>query len=242
MLGLPLPADLKQRRLQPELMDQPELDPAAHVQALRGLERINFWSGSVRILWPPIRKLFIDVRGRPVRLLDIATGAGDVPVGLWRKARRLGIYLDVDAWDVSPRAVEYAKSRAAAAGVPIRFCQADALATAIPPDYDAVICSLFLHHLERDRARHLLQRMGQGTCGLVLVNDLVRSYRGFLLAWMATRLLSASRVVHVDGPRSVEGAFSLSEVRTLAAEAGLLGARVARRWPCRFLLTWERPR
>ena len=32
---------IRDRRVQPELMDQPGLDPAVHVQALRGLQRIN---------------------------------------------------------------------------------------------------------------------------------------------------------------------------------------------------------
>ena len=57
---------------------------------------------------------------------------------------------------------------------------------------------------------------------------------------LATRVLSGSRVVHVDGPRSVEGAFTALEAQKLAERAGLAGARVSRRWPCRYLLSWSR--
>jgi SAM-dependent methyltransferase len=239
MLHLTWPADLQQRRRRPELMDQPDLDARQHLHALRGLERINFWSGSVRILWPPIRDL-LRRTGRPLRLLDLAAGAGDVPIGLWRKAQQSGLPLKIEAWDISPRAVAYGRARAGAIGATVQFFEADAIQTAIPGQYDVVTSSLFLHHLEEQQAQDLLQRMAQAANCLVLVNDLVRCYRGYLLAHLATRLLSASHVVHVDGPRSVEGAFTLEEARTLAERAGLHGVRVVRRWPCRFLLTWER--
>jgi hypothetical protein len=76
---------------------------------------------------------------------------------------------------------------------------------------------------------------------LVLVNDLNRSLTGLVLAHVATRLLTLSSVVHADGPRSVRAAFTPNEVRALAERAGLSGAVVARRWPCRWLLTWRWP-
>jgi len=107
--------------------------------------------------------------------------------------------------------------------------------------YDVVMCSLFLHHLERGQARTLLARMAEQARRLVLVNDLVRSPAGWLLAHVGTRLLSRSWVVHTDGPRSVAGALTTAELREVAAEAGLVGAEVAGRWPFRMLLTWRRP-
>lgn len=241
MLQFTWPADLRQRRRRPELMDQPDLDARQHARALRGLERINFWSGSVRILWSPILALLRQTGGRPLRVLDVASGAGDVPIGLWRKAHEAGHSLDIDAWDVSPRAVAHGQARAEAVGAAVHFFEADAIRTVISRQYDVVASSLFLHHLDEEAARDLLHRMAQGADRLVLVNDLVRGYRGYLLAQLGTRLLSASRVVHVDGPRSVEGAFTLEEMRRLAESAGLQNARLIRRWPCRFLLTWERP-
>jgi hypothetical protein len=44
-----------------------------------------------------------------------------------------------------------------------------------------------------------------------------------------------------DGPLSVRAAFTPSELRGLAQEAGLTGAKVSRRFPCRLLLEWKRP-
>jgi SAM-dependent methyltransferase len=229
------------RRLQPEVMDQAGLDPGRHRQALRGLARINFWSGSAGLLWPPLAALARAAGPRPVRVLDLASGGGDVTIRLWHKARRAGLPLVVEGCDVSPVAVEHATRLAAERAAAVRFFVADALEDELPAGYDAVVCSLFLHHLTEEQAIRLLRRMAAGAGRLVLVNDLVRSRAGLVLARVGTHLLSLSPVVHTDGPRSVEGAFTPEEARGLAERAGVRGATVKRHWPCRFLLRWERP-
>jgi SAM-dependent methyltransferase len=226
---------------QPERMDEPDMAGDTHAQALRGLERINAWSGSARILWPPLAELARAAHGRAVRVLDVAMGAGDVPIRLWRKARRAGLRLEIDGCDRSPSAVAYARGRAEEIGAPVRFFDWDALTGELPIGYDAVVSSLFLHHLDEDEAVSFLCRMGRTAGRLVLVNDLTRVLPGLMLAYLGTRLLSRSEVVHMDGVRSVQAAFTPQEVRSLAARAGLASASIARRWPCRFLLTWRRP-
>jgi 2-polyprenyl-3-methyl-5-hydroxy-6-metoxy-1,4-benzoquinol methylase len=231
---------LHERRRLPELMDDPHLAPQAHAQALRGLERINWWSHSARILWPPIRRLLRARGGKTLRVLDIASGAGDLPIGLWRKARAAGHDVEVDGWDIHAGAIAYARESAHKKGASVRFLRRDALGVLDADRYDVVMCSLFLHHLSRDQAVELLRRMASWATRLVLVNDLRRSALGLVLAHAATRLLSSSEIVHTDGPRSVAAAFSLQEVRLLVREAGLETATIARRWPFRFLLSWER--
>jgi SAM-dependent methyltransferase len=174
-------------------------------------------------------------------MLDIATGGGDIPLRLWRWARRAGVSLEIDACDRSEVAVAYARERAAAAAAAVRFFPCDAIRDPLPAGYDAVVCSLFLHHLDEAEAVTLLRRMAAAASRLLLVNDLLRCPQGYLLAHLATRLLSRCPVVHIDGPRSVQGAFVLDEVRSLVARAGLVRATLVGRWPCRFLLSWQRP-
>lgn len=232
---------LRQRHRLPELMDQPGLDHAAHSHALRGLERINRWSGSSRILWPPIAHLAQKRLEQPLRMLDVATGAGDLPIQLWRRGQRANLAMKLDACDISDHALDHARAQAALVRADIHFFRLDVLQEPLPEGYDVVMCSLFLHHLDEEQARGLLQRMRQAARYLVLVNDLRRSLFGYALAYLGTRILSASHIVHVDGPLSVQAAFTIPEVRQLAKSAGMTEATVSRRWPCRFLLTWRRP-
>lgn len=235
-----MPIHLAQRHLEPEWMDQPGLEPALHTAALHGLARLNWFSRSAQIVWNPIRRLSQEV-SRPLTVLDLACGAGDVPIALWQRARRAGIDLRITGCDISPTAVAHARERAERSGAAIDFRQADAFAVAIDGPIDVVMCSLFLHHLPDEAAVELLRRMGRVALHLVLVNDLERSRMGYALAWAATRLLTRSPVVHVDGPRSVAAAFTRREALQLASQAGMHGATVHKCWPHRWLLSWRRP-
>jgi 2-polyprenyl-3-methyl-5-hydroxy-6-metoxy-1,4-benzoquinol methylase len=235
---LPL-AFLRQRYRQPELMDQPGLELAAHARALEGLRRIHAMSRTGAVLWRPIARMARTVQAESgtVRVLDLATGGGIIPLTLARRAARAELNVSVDGCDISSQAVELARTKAAAWGVPSRFFVLDALSQPLPRDYDVVTCSLFLHHLDETDAIALLGRMAAVARRLVLVDDLVRSRWGYLLALVGCRLLSGSRIVHVDGPRSVAAAFTPDEALALASRAGLPQARLVRHWPQRFLLS-----
>jgi 2-polyprenyl-3-methyl-5-hydroxy-6-metoxy-1,4-benzoquinol methylase len=231
---------LTQRRLQPEIMDRPDLDRARHWQALRGLERINWLSGSAAILWPSIRRLVEKSNDSPLRVLDLACGAGDLCIGLFRRAAQAGLNIQFEGVDISPNALDHARKRARSAGATVRFYQQDVLTGNFPSHYDVMFCSLFLHHLNEEQAVNLLERMGRSARRMVLISDLARSRLGLMAAYIVTRLVTTSDVVHTDGPRSVEGAYTPAEALSLAQKAGLDEATVVRRWPFRFLLTWRR--
>ncbi len=232
-------ADLSARLREAEVMDQPGLDRTSHLRALKGLARLNWISRSAAIVWKPLAALMPDGR-RPLRVLDLATGSGDVLVRVWQCARRRGRSVDLWGVDASPLAIETARERAARTRAAVRFEQLDVLKEDLPSGFDAIICSLFLHHLESGEAIGLLARMAGATRRLVLANDLVRSRIGLRTVTLATRLVTRSEVVHVDAVRSVRAAFTVGEARELARAAGMQDARVTPRWPCRMLLTWER--
>lgn len=234
-----LVGNVRQRNLQPEIMDDPDLDPAQHQRALSGLGRLNFFSGSSRIVWKPIARLARRSGLSAVRVADVACGGGDVAVALWHRARRAGLKLELVGYDISGVALDYARQRAAHAKADIHFVRHDALNQPIPP-CDVATSSLFLHHLDQDAARTLLRNLAAAAERLVVINDLERTASGFLLAKLACHLFSRSPVVHVDGPRSVEGAFTTAEARALCAEADLADPQIARHWPCRYSITWER--
>ena len=210
-------------------MDDPALDAAAHLAALRGLRRINRASKAGATLFGRLRAM---VEG-PARVLDLASGGGDVTVDLARRARRSGLPLEIEGCDVSPRAVEFASRRGG-----VRFFVHD-VKDGLPKGYDIYVSSLFLHHLPEADAVTLLRRMGRAKALLVL--DLARGVPGLLLAAVVPRVLTRSRVVRGDAVRSARNAFTVREARALAASAGLNGATVTPRWPSRFLLEWRRP-
>lgn len=220
-------------------MDDPALDRQLHGQALDGLTRLNRASLAVWQMWQVIAPL---AGTAPLRVLDVATGAGDVPVGLWRSAQRQRVRIAIDACDRSATAIDHGRRFAARYGARVRFRQLDVVRhdTTDLGAYDVVMCSLFLHHLTDDQAVHVLGKMAAGARRLVLVSDLQRSRGGLALACSASRLLSRSRVVHIDAERSVRAAFTGAEARQLARRAGMSTATVRWCWPWRWQLRWNR--
>ena len=234
---------LSQRDRQPELMDDPAIAPADHRAALQGLRRANRFSRSASIVWPVLRQLATDsTTAQPLKILDIASGGGDVTWEIARRAKRHHLPIQVEGCDRSQFAVEYAtKAQAASETFPVRFFPLDVLQDDLPKGYDVLMCSLFLHHLSHEDAQRLLSRMADAAKRLVLINDLRRTRLGYALAYVGSRLLSRSPIVHYDGPLSVRAAFTSEEVLKLALEAGLKGATMTHHWPERYLLSWRKP-
>ncbi|MCA9069273.1 MAG: methyltransferase domain-containing protein, partial [Planctomycetaceae bacterium] len=232
---------LTQRDRRAELMDDPAIDPADHQAALVGLRRVNRWSRSSAIVWPTIRSLAKNSSQRPVRVLDLACGGGDVTREIAQRAAQAQLPIEIHGCDIHPFAVEYSRvGETPRDAVPVSFFQLDVLQDELPNDYDVLMCSLFLHHLSDEEALQFLRRMMSATRQLVLVNDLCRTRFGYLLAWAGCRLLTRSPIVHHDGPLSVRAAFTINEIEKLTREAGMMETRMTRHWPQRFLLSWRK--
>lgn len=225
-------------------MDDPALDRELHAEALRGLATINRVSRSADMLWPTLRRAAREKRsrgrnaglGEPLSVLDVACGGGDVVTALATKAHAAGLPMRFTGCDVSEVALEACRREAERAGVTVAFERRDVLAEALPEGFDVVMSSLFLHHLTAEQAVRLLEKMRAAAGCRVLVNDLRRSTLGYVAAWLGTRLLSRSAVVHTDGPMSVRAAWTVREMKALANAAGLSDVSVRRRFPWRMLL------
>lgn len=216
-------------------MDDPDLDRGEHERALVALSRVNRVSGTAGRI---IRVLSRIPGGRVLRVLDVGCGGGDVVIRVARWAAREGRGVELVGLDRSEVALEHARRAAEGARTGIDFVQADAVASFPPGPWDLVVINLFLHHLPDPEIVALLQEVRREADRL-LAQDLIRGRLGYLLAWSGMRLLSRSRVGHVDGPLSVRAGFRPRELLALAHRAGLDRARVQRSWPSRLVLSWQ---
>lgn len=217
----------------PELLDGPLDDRPALVSNLDDLARVNRWMGgaalSRRALLRLARQprpgglsLAAEWRTRPLRLLDVGTGAADIPAHLLDWAERHGRWLEIAASDSRPEVIEVARARVA--GRPgIVLSVADARALPFPDgSLDVAHASLLLHHLEPDEARQVLAELRRVARHGVVVNDLERSRLGYLGARLLGRLCAHGRWAELDAPLSVRRAYRAPEVARLAAEVGLV--------------------
>jgi len=215
-------------------MDDPAIGREEHLHALDGLARINRLSFASVPIARAIRRVGLAL-GRPVRVVDVAAGSGDVVLDA---VRRSGVPAEILATDVSETALQAAGERASGLGVRIETRRVDAIREALP-ECDLSVCTLFLHHLSRDDAATVLRRMlNAGSCGGI-VSDLRRGWWGTALAAVVPGLLTRSRVVRVDALRSARAAWSIGEMRGLLQEAGVGGAGVRAAFPSRMVVEWS---
>ncbi|MBC8355610.1 MAG: methyltransferase domain-containing protein [Planctomycetes bacterium] len=230
---------MQTRVLVPEQMDDPELDRDEHLKALSGLQRINAWTGNASLVWKHILPVARELSPRPLRVLDIATGAADIPIAVLKASASQGVKLEIDACDVSEQAIAFATEKCSTANVAVRLFPHDILRDEIPDQYDVVMCSQFLHHLTDEDVSVALKKMKSAATKRVVVVDLERGYANWLQVWFATRVLSRSKVVHFDGPQSVRAALSVEEFASLVRHVGFTSFEIRRKWPCRFVLVGE---
>jgi ubiquinone/menaquinone biosynthesis C-methylase UbiE len=184
-------------------------------------------------------------RGRPIRIIDVATGSCDIPIAIVRWSLKTGFDVQVTAIDLHERTVESAAKLVAGAEVAvrdrIRVCRADALKLPFENGaFDYAICSLFLHHLEDAEAVAAMREMDRVAASGLIVCDLLRHYRAY--AWIHVLTLLAGPMARHDARVSVAGAFSKEEVLQMREAAGVGYARYFRHFGHRFALAGEKDR
>ncbi len=227
----------------PELMDGPLLEQVL-AGNLRDLIRVNRYLGGIRLSTQAIAWL-VHRAGPEMRvsLLDIGTGAADIPAALIDCFAERGTSMTVHAIDAREEMVAFAIGRVGA-----RADLALAVSTTVdslPYDdrsFDIVHCSLVLHHLEPDEGTRLLSEAARVSRLGVIVNDLDRAPHYWFGAWVLAHLLTRNRYTRHDGPLSVRRAYRPVEVEAMAAAAGLERvAHVGGLFGHRYALVFARP-
>jgi 2-polyprenyl-3-methyl-5-hydroxy-6-metoxy-1,4-benzoquinol methylase len=200
-----------------EMMDRPQAVSPELERDLERLRQLNRWFGSYGLVSHFVRRWTMP--GAQMRVVDLATGSGDIPRLLVDYARRIGAQVKVDAVDQQTATLEIARSLSA--NYPeISYHAANILEWDCADGYDIALCSLVLHHFSDDDAVKLLRRCRELSKGFVLMSDL---RRGFLLqagVYMLTALIFREPMTRFDARLSADRAFSFSEMRELAIRAG----------------------
>lgn len=174
--------------------------------------------------------------GRPIRIVDVGSGYGDLLRAIGRWAARRGLPVVLTGVDLNPWSARAA--REAPSPSPIRWITGDVFAYAEP--FDVVVSSLFTHHLTDDQLIRFLRWMDERARAAWFVNDLHRHpfpYYGFALL---ARVMRWHPFVRHDGPVSIARAFTAQDWRALIARAGLDGRAVAVRWRFPFRICVSR--
>jgi 2-polyprenyl-3-methyl-5-hydroxy-6-metoxy-1,4-benzoquinol methylase len=202
---------------QPELMDRPQPVSAELERDLRNLRQLNRYFGSYAVVLRFMRRWIKP--GDRLRIVDLATGSGDIPRLIVDLARKVGASVQIDALDQQASTLEIAR-KLSADYTEVTFVQANILEWQPAEPYDIVINSLALHHFSEDDAIRLLRHCRELSQRYVLVSDLRRGLLASVGVYLLTALIFREPMTRYDGRASAARAFSFGEMHKLAARAG----------------------
>jgi SAM-dependent methyltransferase len=217
-----------------ELLDDPAADPAAVTLSLRNVARANRWFGGAAAVRYGLGLLLRDLpRDQPLTLLDLGTGAGDLPRRAVGWARRRGHVLRPLGLELSRPAA----ALAASVGVPCAVACAGA-----PPlkqrSVDIVLVSQVAHHFARESAIRLVRTCDALARLGVVVADLRRGRLAPLAFRVGSTALRFDSITKADGLTSIRRGYTIGELRELLLAAGVR-AHVSRRPGYRLVATWR---
>ena len=200
-----------------EMMDRDQPPSTELERDLQHLRQLNRWFGSYRLVLGFIRRWI-----RPadkLRVVDLATGSGDIPRLIVDYARRIGANVEIDALDRQPATLAIAK-RLSVNYPEISYREANVLEWNSMETYDITLCTLALHHFSNEDAARILHKCREASKGFVLVSDLRRSFSLLAGVYVLTTLIFREPMTRYDARLSASRAFSFSEMCDLALRAG----------------------
>jgi SAM-dependent methyltransferase len=233
------PAD--RRDLRPERMDDASVDAGELRRSLAYLRGINALLGYHRSTLGHLARFSRNwAPGTTVRVLDVATGSGDLPRAMLQWSRRRGLDLRVVGVDLHDTTLREAAARSPHERFPrLHLLRADALRLPFADGaFDYATTSLFLHHLDDDAAAAAVREMARVARRGIVVADLLRHRRAY--AWITLFTLLSRPIVRHDARLSVAQAFTKPEVLHLRDRAGVRFADYHRHFGHRFVLAGER--
>ncbi len=192
------------RRFDPavlEMMDRPQPDSAELEPDLKRIRQLNRWFGSYRLIRHFVRRWIKP--GDNMRIVDLATGSGDIPRLVVDYARKIGAKVEIDALDRQSATLEIARKLSAAY-----------------PEISYRGTNILLHHFSDEDAVRVLRRCRESSRDFVLVSDLRRGFLATAGVYLLTALIFREPMTCYDARLSAERAFSFSEMRKLAVRAG----------------------
>jgi SAM-dependent methyltransferase len=223
------------RRRGVELLDDPAADDALATRSLRDVAWANKLFGGTWAVLSCLDALF--ARSTPsttLTLLDIGTGAGDIPEKARARAARRGLVLETTGLERTEAVAALARRRAGTVIV------GDARALPFPDgSFDIVTTSQVLHHFEDHEAVVVLREMHRVARRLVVVSDLRRSWAAAAGIWASSWALGFHPVSRHDGTLSVLRGYRARELGALVEKAIGFRPEVRDRPGFRVTATWS---
>ena len=225
--------DTTSRSNDTELMDDFSMKGELLRDTLDKLGSINKWLGGNRVTLNGLRQLLEhQPKDKVYTIVDIGCGHGDILRLIGDYGRKHDFSFQLIGIDANQDAIDYAVELSAAYDE-LSFKKLDVFSEEFQAmEYDVVLSTLFLHHLDETEIRSLLQLMSTKAKLGVVVNDLHRHRLAYGLFKLLGTVISNHMIVQ-DGLTSILRAFKRKEIEQISDQLNL-NSQISWKWAFRY--------
>ena len=225
--------DTTSRSNDTELMDDFSMKGELLRDTLDKLGAINKWLGGNRVTLNGLRQLLEhQPKEKVYTIVDIGCGHGDILRLIAEYGRKHNYSFQLIGIDANQDAIDYAVELSAAYDE-LSFKKLDVFSEEFQAmEYDVVLSTLFLHHLDETEIRSLLQLMSTKAKLGVVVNDLHRHRLAYGLFKLLGTVISNHMIVQ-DGLTSILRAFKRKEIEQISDQLNL-NSQISWKWAFRY--------
>lgn len=226
---------LKNRSDEFEIMDDMTMTGYELRRTLDLLASINLWLGGNSLTIDGIKKMLRShPKEKPVRIVDLGCGNGDMLRQLHEFGRKSGYRFELLGIDANRDSIAYAAELSRGMDN-INFKDLNIFSEEFGElEYDIALATLFMHHFSDEEITKLVSVIkGKSSMG-VLINDLHRSELAYVLFWIIS-LFFGNHIARNDGLVSIRKSFRRSD---LDKYAGLIKGKSSIKWRWAFRYQW----
>lgn len=222
--------DFSQRSNEQEIMDGGIGSFELFDESLKQIEAVNHLTLGYRPLLSWVDRQLQSHEPRPVTILDVGCGRGDLLRRIWSLARKKTVTVrltgvDIDSWSAP------AARQATPEYMDIDYRIGNVFDMDIEADF--IVCSHVTHHMKNEELVAFIRWLeAHGRRGW-FIGDLHRHPISFILAKMFLWLAPVNSMIRNDGPVSVARAFTAKDWREILKQAGV-PAQIRWHFPFRY--------
>ena len=211
---------LPHRSQEEEELDSLELHASVLYKVLGQLGLLNKLLGNTRLIVNAVQKQLSKIefkKGEAVRIVDLASGGGDVTLAIARKLKQLNVEHNIVGIDFNSESISYAESKLRSDDL-VQFINCNIMDDDfLLPECDLLISTQFVYHFKDEELSMFLEKVKSRVSHSIIFSELRRSSLAHFLFGLS-RFLPFHRIIRMDGKKAIRRAFSKKDWHAILNE------------------------
>lgn len=225
----------KYRTSNPEIMDDFNMEGEELKDALDKISKINHFLGGNKLTLHGVKALIAKSHNlEEITIVDVGCGNGDMLRSLADYGKSADIPLKLIGIDANNYTINYA-NQLSTNYVNINYLCQDIYDNEFAMlKYDIVLCTLTLHHFNKEEILKLLKVFYDNAKIGIVINDLQRSAIAYRLFQLLCAVFQMNRMTREDGLTSILRGFKKKDLVAFSKELKFKKYKINWRWAFRY--------